>query len=154
MDPRDRIEHLRTLQRLLDSAFRIPGTGIRFGLDPLIGLVPWLGDALTGAVAVTLLVHANRFRVPKIVQLRMLVNVAVDTIVGAVPFAGDIADVFWKANSRNFALLERHAGREQRPSVGDYLFVIAAALLVTAMALVPLFVLYWLYETIATRCCP
>ena len=153
MDARDRIEHLRTLQRLLDSAFRIPGTGIRFGLDPLIGLVPWLGDVVTGAFAVTLLVHASRLRVPRVVQLRMLVNVAIDTIVGAIPLAGDVADVFWKSNSRNFALLERHAGREQRPAVGDYLFVISAATLVIAMAFVPLFVMYWLYETIAARCC-
>jgi len=154
MEPRDRIERLRTLQRLLDSVFRIPGTGIRFGLDPLIGLVPWLGDVMTGAFSVTLLVHANRFGVPKIVQLRMLVNVAIDTLVGAIPFAGDIADVFWKSNRRNFALLERHAGGERQASIGDYLFVIAAALLVMAMALVPLFVLYWLYETVATHCCP
>jgi len=153
MDARDTIERLRTLQRLLDNAFRVPGTTIRFGLDPLIGLVPWLGDVVTGAFAVVLLVHANRLRVPKIIQIRMLVNVAVDTVLGAVPVAGDVADVFWKSNSRNFALLERHAGREQRPSTGDYLFVAGAAAAVVAMALIPLFVMYWLYQMIAAHCC-
>jgi hypothetical protein len=153
MDARDTIERFRTLQRLLDNAFRIPGTNVRFGLDPLIGLVPWVGDLLTSAYALALLVHANRLRVPKVIQIRMLVNVAIDTVVGAIPVAGDVADVFWKSNSRNFALFERHAGSEQRPSFGDYLFVACAAVALMAIALVPLFVMYWLYETIVARCC-
>lgn len=100
---------LRAIVRLLDSAVRIPGTSIRFGLDPLIGLVPGFGD-LAGAVLSGLVVLAAlRARVPAAVLLRMVLNVGIDMVVGAVPLAGDLFDVAWRANERNLALLERAA---------------------------------------------
>ena len=84
MDHSARLETLREWQRLLDSAFRVPGTGIRFGWDPLIGLIPWVGDALTALLGCALIVQAHQMRVPRVVQLRMLMNVGIDLLVGVV----------------------------------------------------------------------
>ena len=109
-----RMHALRSLQRLLDSVFRVPGTSIRFGWDPLIGLVPWVGDLLTAVFSCAIILQAHHLRVPRAVQLRMVMNIAIDVIAGAIPFLGDVADVFWKSNEKNFALLEHHAA-EARP---------------------------------------
>jgi len=148
MNTSQRIEALRKLQRLLDEVFRVPGTNIRFGWDPIVGLIPWAGDALTAILSCAIIVQAHHMRVPKVVQLRMLFNVAIDLIVGAIPIVGDVADVFWKSNTRNFALLERHASAAARPTAGDWLFVVAIVGTVAALALVPLFVLYWLVHAL------
>ena len=135
---------LRTLQRLLDEAFRVPGTRIRFGWDAIVGLIPWAGDVLTALLGVAVLVSAHRMRVPGIVQVRMLLNLAIDLLIGLVPFAGDIVDVFWKANTKNMTLLERHAASPMPATAGDWWFVTGLTALVFAMAALPLLLLYWL----------
>ena len=146
-----RMDALRLLQRLLDEAFRVPGTSIRFGWDPVIGAVPWLGDALTAVLSCAIVVQAHQMRVPRIVQLRMLVNVAIDLVVGAIPLVGDLADVFWKSNTKNFALLERHAAAPRAATAGDWLFTIGIVAAVIAIALIPLFVLYWLLHDLGAH---
>lgn len=113
LDRARRIELLRRWSRLMDSAYRVPGTRIRFGWDPIVGLVPGFGDVATASFALTILYHAYLLGVPKVVMGRMLLNILLDLAVGLVPFAGDIADVAWKSNSANLALLERH----ERPGV-------------------------------------
>lgn len=138
------IETLRKLRWWLDEAFRVPGTSIRVGWDPIIGLVPWAGDVLTALLACAIVVHAHRRRLPRVVQLRMLLNVAIDLLIGAVPLVGDAADVFWKANSMNMALLDRHAAEVRPASAGDWLFVAGILAAIVAVALVPLVVVYWL----------
>jgi hypothetical protein len=107
------VEHLRALSRLLDSAFVIPGTRYRFGLDALIGLVPGLGDAVSAVFSSYLVLHASRLGAPRSVVTRMIANIALDTLVGWVPILGDLFDVAWKSNVRNMALLEEHL---QQPS--------------------------------------
>lgn len=149
VDDRTRVEALRRLKYLLDDAFRVPGTSLRFGWDPIIGFVPWLGDMLTTLLSCAILVQAYRMRIPRIVQCRMLLNTVMDTAVGMVPFAGDVADAFFKSNTRNFALLERHAGEPRPATAGDWLFVTAIALIVIAIVLAPLVVVYWVYRRIA-----
>jgi hypothetical protein len=105
----ERVARVRSLARVLDSALRIPGTDIRFGLDSILGLVPGLGD-VSGAVLSGYIVLASaRIGVPPAVLMRMILNVAVDTGLGAVPVIGDMFDVAWRANIRNADLLERHA---------------------------------------------
>ena len=106
-EPADPLARARTLARLLDSAVRVPGTGIRFGADSVIGLIPGLGDIGGAALAGYLVILAQRFGVPRAVVLRMLANVAVDTLGGTVPLIGDLFDVAFKSNLRNVALLER-----------------------------------------------
>ena len=146
MEPRQRIESLRKLQHLLDSAFRVPGTNLRFGWDPIIGAVPWAGDALAAMLSCAIVVQAHHMRVPRAVQARMLLNTAIDVGLGLVPVAGDVADVFWKSNARNFLLLERHAADPRPATVGDQLFVGGVLLAVVAMALAPLVVVYLVYR--------
>jgi hypothetical protein len=107
------VEHLRALSRLLDSAFVIPGTRYRFGLDALIGLVPGLGDAVSAVFSSYLVLQASRLGAPRSVVTRMIANIALDTLVGWVPILGDLFDVAWKSNVRNMALLEEHL---QQPS--------------------------------------
>ncbi len=100
-------ENLDMLSHLLDDFLRIPGTNIRFGLDGIIGLIPGIGDVL-GAMASWIIILAAWLRgVPKVTLVRMLVNVAIGTIIGSVPVLGDAFDIAWKANRRNFALLQR-----------------------------------------------
>lgn len=143
-----RIEQLRRLARLFDSAFRIPGTGIRFGLDPIVGLVPGIGDLASPILTLLILWHAAALRVPRIVLVRMVLNAAIDAAVGAIPIAGDIFDVAWKANDWNLALLERHAMPGTRPSAGDWAFVAICLGLVVIAALIPLLVLIWLVRAL------
>src|ERR1700733_6814720 len=101
----------RTVARLLDSGARIPGTKIRFGLDPVLGLVPGLG-AVAGAVLSGYIVLVGvRLGASRSVVLRMLANILIDTVVGSVPILGDAFDVVWKSNNRNVALLERFLER-------------------------------------------
>ena len=138
-----RLEGLRVWQRLLDNAFRVPGTRIRFGWDPIIGLVPWVGDAVTALFGSVIIFHAYHLRLPRIVQLRMLINIVIDVAIGIVPFFGDVADVFWKSNARNFALLEHYAGADRPARPGDWLFVAAVMSAVVLVALLPLLAAVW-----------
>jgi uncharacterized protein DUF4112 len=103
-----RLERLRTVSRLLDSAFPIPGTRYRFGLDALIGLVPGLGDAVSAVFSGYIILQASSLGAPRSVVTRMIANVAIDTLVGWIPVAGDLFDVAWKSNLKNMALLESH----------------------------------------------
>jgi hypothetical protein len=106
-DPRQ-IERLRVLTRLLDSAIQIPGTRYRVGLDAVIGIVPGIGDAVGAIFSAFIVFQAARMGVSTATLVRMLGNVALDTIVGEVPLLGDLFDAGWKANTRNLALLEGH----------------------------------------------
>jgi hypothetical protein len=111
---------LRWWAELLDSKFRIPGTKIRFGLDPIFSIVPVLGELSSPMYTALLLTQALRQRVPAVVILRMIVNALIDAAVGAVPVAGTVADVFWRANNANLALLERHRQHGRPPTKSDY----------------------------------
>lgn len=93
------------LSRLLDSAIPLPG-GFRIGLDGILGLIPGVGDAIGGFLSLLILHEAYKRRVPKMILLRMLLNVLIDAVIGSVPVLGDIFDFFWKANSKNVQLLE------------------------------------------------
>ena len=132
-DRASRIEFLRRWSRLMDSAYRVPGTRLRFGWDPIVGLVPGVGDVATASFAVTILYHAYLLGVPKVVMGRMLLNILLDLAVGLVPFAGDIADVAWKSNSANLALLERYERPGAKPTSGDWAMVLIAMVLVGGM---------------------
>jgi hypothetical protein len=153
LTPQDeaRLSGLRRIAELLDDAFQLPGTPYRFGLDPLIGLFPVLGDLVTPLFTIAMLLQARQLGVPRVVQARMLLNVAIDTFVGAVPVAGDLFDFAWKANDKNMALLELHAREERGGSTGDYAFVALMILLVVGLAAVPVVLLAWLMSAIGAR---
>jgi hypothetical protein len=138
-----RLELLRQWSRRLDSAFEIPGLRVRFGWDPVIGLVPGLGDLVTPLFSIAVLVTAAQLGIPRVVQLRMLLHVLADALLGAVPLLGDLFDVAWKANDWNMRLLERHGWEERPPARGDWLFIGAVAVAMLAVVLVPV-ILLWL----------
>lgn len=126
------VERARVLARALDSAVRIPGTDMRFGLDAVLGLVPGLGDVAGAAMGSYIVLLGSRLGAPKPVLARMVLNVALDTLAGVVPVAGDLFDVAWKANTRNMALLERYIDRPAATKKSSSAFVLA---IIAALAL-------------------
>jgi hypothetical protein len=143
-DPRSRIERLRRWSYLLDEAYRVPGTRIRFGWDPIIGLIPWAGDILTGLFSLAIVTQAFRAGLPGVIKLRMLANILIDLIVGSVPFVGDLFDFAWQSNRKNMELLDRHAFTSAHPRAGDWLFVTAAVIIAAAGIALPLLVAWFL----------
>jgi len=104
----ERLRWVERIAHLMDSQFRLPGTRFRFGLDPLLGLVPIVGDLSTTAVSVALLLTMLRHGASGAVVVRMAGNILLDTVVGAVPVLGNVFDFAYKSNERNVALLRRH----------------------------------------------
>jgi hypothetical protein len=143
----DTLDALRRYAVLLDSQFRVPGTNIRFGLDAIVGLIPGIGEISTPVFAAMLLLQGVRMRLPMIVQSRMVLNAVIDMLLGFVPILGDLADIGFKANLRNLALLERHARRGVPPSRSDYLFVIICVIVLAFVVLSPFALLVWLLST-------
>ena len=127
------VADVELLAWLLDNSIPIPGTGRRVGLDALVGLIPGLGDVISGGLGLLVVIKAVRLRMPRIVLARMLANVALDLSVGAIPVLGDAFDLWYKSNSRNLAILRRHAGDPAASTRGDWLFfavIVGIALLV------------------------
>jgi hypothetical protein len=120
-------ESLETLSRWLDDVVRIPVVGWRFGLDSLAGLIPGVGDTATTVVSFYILAAAARYRVPKITILRMALNIAIDYLVGIIPFVGDLFDFAWKSNRMNMDLLKSRATvsaqEAKHAKTSDWLFV-------------------------------
>ena len=126
-------ETLQRLEILLDEAFRIPGTRIRFGLDGIIGLVPGLGDVVAGLLSLIIPLAAWIRGVPYITLVRMAANLGIGVLVGTIPMLGDMFDIAWKANRRNYQLFQRHLGEPHRHTWRDWVF---SGLLACVMALV------------------
>ena len=135
--------NLDLLSHVLDDWFRIPGTSFRFGIDGIIGLVPGIGDIL-GGLASSIIVLAAWFRgVPYVTILRMVANVGIEVAVGLIPFLGDWFDIAWKANRRNYALLERSLNHPRKNEWGDYAFLFSLAAIMLFLTLLPLLFLTW-----------
>ncbi|MDH5669423.1 MAG: DUF4112 domain-containing protein [Nitrospira sp.] len=111
------------LAKALDTAIRIPGTSITIGLDPLIGLIPGIGDALAGLLGTGILGIAARLRLPRIVLARMGLNLLINGVVGAIPVVGDLFSVWFRSHARNAALLREAAMRPDRETRPDWLYV-------------------------------
>ncbi|WP_026732890.1 DUF4112 domain-containing protein [Fischerella sp. PCC 9605] len=102
------LNRIRKLSRLMDTSIRIPLTGFRIGIDPIIGLVPGAGDLISTAFSAYIIFLATRFRIPPKALVQMIFNVGLETVVGTVPLVGDIFDAFYKSNIRNLAILEQY----------------------------------------------
>ena len=118
-----RLRHLRRFAHWMDDGIKLPWIPLRVGLDPIIGLVPGLGDAAGAVLAAWILVEAGRLRASRATLVRIFYNIAVDALGGAIPLLGDVFDVVWKANLRNVALLERHLADPARARTADRRFV-------------------------------
>jgi hypothetical protein len=139
-------ENLDLLAHLLDDWFRVPGTSIRFGIDGIIGLIPGLGDILAGLASCIIIVAAWFRGVPYVGLMRMVVNVAIDVIVGAIPIAGDAFDIAWKANRRNYALMTRHLRQPRKHTWKDYVFLLCIAAMLFAIFAVPVVMIVLITE--------
>ncbi len=115
----DSMARMETLANLLDSAVVIPGTNQRIGLDALIGLVPGIGDLVSAALSSYIIWEARQLGLPRWKIARMIGNLAVDTAIGAIPVAGDVFDVFFRANKRNMRIVREHMERKHGPSQID-----------------------------------
>jgi hypothetical protein len=141
-DVRDHlIEVADILAKVLDTTVRIPGTSLYLGLDPLLGLIPGIGDALANLIGTVILGLATRLRVPRIVLARMSLNLLINGAVGAVPIAGDLFSVWFQSNARNAALLRETASKPDRETRPDWFYVSGiiggtAALMLLAIAFV------------------
>ena len=109
---RERLDRLDRLSRLLDVAFTVPGTNVRFGAEAIMRLVPGIGDAAASALSCLILYEAHRLGVPRRVMIRMAGNVAIEAAAGAVPVIGDLFDVAFRANRRNVRILREYFGLE------------------------------------------
>ena len=148
-------QSLDQLSRWMDGLFRIPGTGWRFGLDAIVGLIPGVGDTISTLAGFYILAAGVRYRVSKVTLLRMGLNIGVDYIFGAIPVIGDLFDAAWKSNQKNVELLRRratvsaedaHSGR-----VGDWLFVGLVMLCLLALLAGSIFVLYLILRFLSNQ---
>jgi Domain of unknown function (DUF4112) len=151
--PQQLAPELEALAAWLDSAFRIPGLGIRFGLDAILGLIPGVGDTFSSLASLYILHAATRYGVPRTTIMRMGLNVAIDYIVGSLPIVGDLFDVFWKSNQWNVAILRQHlatAPDKQKTSTwGDRLFVAGVIALLLATLVGSVVLALWLMRSLA-----
>jgi hypothetical protein len=145
---------LELLARWMDSAFRIPGLGWRFGWDVILGLFPGAGDFATSLVSIYIFAAASRYGVSRFTVARMALNIVIDLIVGAIPFVGDAFDVYWKSNQRNVELLRRHVGagpaEAKKLTTSDRLFVAGLAMVILAVLIGSIVVAYWIASSIWT----
>jgi len=102
------MKRVRVVAKLLDNSIGIPGTRWKIGFDPIVGLIPGIGDMIGAVLSGYIILEAARAEVPALTLARMLVNVGIDTVLGAIPAIGDVFDAAWKSNMMNVALLERH----------------------------------------------
>lgn len=136
-DETQRLAQVRILAKLMDSAIEIPGLKIRIGLDALFGLLPGVGDIASSFVSLYIVQVANRSGVSRLTLARMTFNILCDWVIGSIPLAGDVFDIFWKANQRNVKLLledEQASPGPRRSKTGDWLFLsLLIALLVMVL---------------------
>lgn len=150
----DRLRRLDWLSQVLDSAWSVPGTSYRIGLDGIIGLIPGIGDPIGTMLSSYLIFEAARMGAPTHILLRMVGNVAVESIVGVIPILGDIFDLAWKANVRNLALLRAHKDEligHERSSRKIMMLIFGALLLIfLGFIAVSVFVLRFFYQLITS----
>jgi hypothetical protein len=140
-------EPLNLIATWLDDRFEIPGTSIRFGLDALIGWIPGIGDALAALASLFLVFAAWKRGAARVTVVRMMLNLAIEDTLGAIPIVGDVAHVAWKANRRNYNLLIRDHQDARQHTWQDWLFVFGVCLIMLLFLLVPSVLLIYLFRT-------
>ena len=151
-----KVDRLRRISRLLDNAIPVPGTKIRLGLDPILGLLPGGGDTITGGISAYIVVEAARMGVPREILYQMVGNILLDSVAGTIPVVGDLFDVGWKSNIRNIELLEKHvdiAESAKSNTLSDRLFLIGLIVLLTLIvvgfAAIAFFTITWFWNLVA-----
>lgn len=148
-------QQLEKISHVLDQAFRIPGTDIRFGLDPIIGfLLPVAGDSINALLSIYIVLKSISYGIPKVVIGRMIFNVALDYVVGSIPFVGDLLDFGFKANKKNVDLLNRFATGEGRAHWTDWLWVFILLLPLVAVVVGCLLFMAWMFKSFSILTAP
>jgi hypothetical protein len=144
-------ENLDLLSHLLDDFIRIPGTPIRFGLDGIVGFIPGVGDILGGLASTIIIVAAWVRGVPRAVVARMVLNVAIETAAGTIPFLGNLFDIGWRANRRNYKLLAESLDLPQKHNASSWLFIAGVCLALALLMVIPLVVAGWILVHLGQR---
>jgi hypothetical protein len=143
------VRRLDALAHLLDNSIPVPGTGTRFGLDAVVGLIPGIGDAVGGLLSAYIVFEAARLGAGPAVIVRMLLNVAIETVFGAVPILGDLFDAGWKANARNVRLLHHAVDAPGAARRGSGLFVGLVFLVLLALFAGSMWLIWWVLTVLA-----
>lgn len=147
---RQQVEPLfRWLALVMDNLLRLPGTQFRFGLDPLIGLIPGLGDTGSTMISAMALLAAARRGLPKILLARMSLNILINEAVGIIPIVGDAFSFWFKSNARNYDLLRQHTAAPRASTASDWIFVGLVLVALVGILIVSLLVSFWLLTQIA-----
>jgi hypothetical protein len=149
-----KLARLRTVSDLWDRAFGIPGTQWRLGLESLVGLLPIGGDVVGLGISIYILWQVVQFNLPKTILVRMVFNIAIDALVGAVPILGDLFDMTWKANTKNVNLLESHLREPIKSRSADrrFLWLLFGGLLLAliALSILAVVVLIWAMKALSS----
>jgi hypothetical protein len=138
----------RWLALIMDDFLRFPGTNLRFGLDPIVGLVPGIGDVVSAIISGLALIHAARYGLPKILLARLAMNILINELVGIVPALGDAFSFWFKSNVRNYELLRQYSAAPTRSRRGDWIFVITVLSLLFVIVCAGLIVTVLVLEAI------
>ena len=141
------LDSFERVSKLLDSKFEIPGTGIRFGLDPLLSLIPVAGDLITLVISSMLIYTMHNHGASRKVVIKMMLNAGLDTVIGAIPLVGTVFDVFFRANERNVRLLREHYFEEKHQGSGKGLLAVIFLIAIVIIAAVT-FGIWQLFEAI------
>jgi hypothetical protein len=134
VDPR--LADVEALARWLDYAFELPG-GYRFGMAGIIGLIPGIGDVIDALASLLIMVRAIQLGIPRVATARMLVNIGIEALAGSVPFVGDLFDIAFKANRRNYEILKSHISQPERQKKRDWIFLVLTIVLLAASIVLP-----------------
>jgi hypothetical protein len=139
-------ENLDLLSHILDDFLKIPGTSIRFGLDGIVGVIPGIGDLIGGIASCIIIVAAWMRGVPYVTVARMVANVGIEVVVGSIPIVGDMFDIAWRANRRNYALLVGSLAEPRKHTIQSWIFLIGLCVLLSGLVLLPMLLLAWLTD--------
>jgi Domain of unknown function (DUF4112) len=139
-------ENLDLLSHVLDDFIRIPGTSIRFGLDGIVGFIPGIGDLIGGIASCIIIIAAWTRGVSYVTVARMVANVAIEVVVGSIPVLGDMFDIAWRANRRNYALLVGSVDEPRKHTLQSWLFLAVVCVVLAALVILPMLLLTWVFD--------
>ena len=141
-------ENLDLLSHLLDDFIKIPGVPIRFGLDGIVGVIPGIGDIIGGIASCIIIIAAWARGVSYVTVARMVTNVAIEVVVGSIPILGDMFDIAWRANRRNYALLVGSVEEPRKHTLQSWLFLAGVCVVLAVLVLLPMILLTWLFASL------
>jgi hypothetical protein len=137
-------ENLDLLSHILDDFIKVPGTPVRFGLDGIVGVIPGIGDLIGGIASCILIIAAWVRGVSYGTVLRMVANVGIEVVLGSIPILGDMFDIAWRTNRRNYALLTGSIYEPRKYTIQSWLFLAALCIGLIALVLLPMLFLTWM----------